>query len=92
MHYYPIRDPIDDLRVVPVDRWWFDLVFFFGAQQRGRLRISHEELAPMLLLLCGTKPVAASDLFEGSTNWFADYIKDHVVDEDGSIIHVGDLP
>jgi hypothetical protein len=92
MQYFPIADPFSDLSVRTLDRHRCELSIFIDGQPRGLLRLYYHELAPVLDRFCGTKPIAALDLFEPLTQWYDDYKKNHVIAADGSLVHVGDLP
>jgi hypothetical protein len=92
MRYFPIADPISDLRLVALDRSRCELTLFIDGNARGIIRLFYRELAGVLDLFKGDRPVAVIDLWEETAQWLVDdYKKTHVIGDDGSLYHIGDL-
>lgn len=91
MKYYPLRDPLSDVAMMG-GRDALVVTLYIGGEARGMIRVKHAELNEFLNLLCEPAPVAEYDaLFDTGTEWFRDYDKDHVISEDGVIVHKDDV-
>lgn len=93
MKYYPLRDPLSDVAIMSGGRDAIVVTIYIAGEARGMLRIKHAELADFLGLIAEPAPIAEYDsLFDQGTEWFRDYDKDHVISEDGTVIHKDDVP
>jgi hypothetical protein len=92
VQFFPIADPVSDLRLVALDRSRCELTVYIDGNPRGLIRLYYRELAGVLELFKGQRPVAAIDLFEEGVYWHAEYAKSHVIGDDGTLHHIGDLP
>jgi hypothetical protein len=92
MRYFPIADPVSDLRLAAIDRSRCELSIYIDGQPRGLIRLYYRELASVLDLFAAQRPIADLSIFEETVQWHGEYKKDHVIGDDGTLHHVGDLP
>jgi len=92
LRYFPIADPVSDLRHVALDRNRCELTVYIAGQPRGLIRLYYRELASVLDLFADDRPIADLNIFEETTQWHGEYVKDHVIGDDGALHHIGDLP
>jgi len=91
--YFPLRDPLSDAQISPAGRDYLVVTLFIDGEPRGMIRVHHAELSEFLNLIAESAPVAEYDsLFDSGTEWFRDYDKEHVISEDGVIVHKDDVP
>jgi hypothetical protein len=83
MIYYPLRDPISNVELVMQDLQYVNLHFEVNGRPVGTLVTTYNEARQLLLALVEPTPVTA---------WADEYMKPVVIDGQGNVVDVEDMP
>lgn len=89
--FYPLRDPISDLHRVLVEHSHVDLHVYINGSFAGVLRTGLGDQIQFINLLTGRQPVAEANDDLSEVDFFFDYDKRVVVEDNGGIVETKEL-